>query len=403
MVEIVKTLRIDPFQLPTAQHRAGLAGLILLCDTMRRRDIGPLPAIEPAGKGAYEVSLTNASLQALMNEYYNASWEEQRSATVRKDRNKQPVTPKRTETALDEKTGREKTYYIYDGVTPKAGFLTALGMSSPWVKLWRDAVWSTLRGVPKTRLPFERRAEGEDVGDAGKLWTALLKSKEPALYLAGSLMVGAQAENAERVPFQGRPAENFLLHFWPVAMGVFQTLSIDRDGKESQTGYVLAVPDIANYEEFCLDFSEFAASLSSEIAGFRPRASLISIPEEGGLEFGTALAAVARARHGEGALSFSTAGIEIYHLAKRGNNIPLLHAGRVPMDAGILQSYEAIRNRYSHPIFKRQLILNLLRGKDWYAEFGDVFSRHPKEWFVGSGSRRFQADIQRRIQLTKEA
>ena len=399
------TLTVDPFLLPTTQHRAGLAGLMVLTETMRRRGMGPLPEIRPDGAGRYLITLTQAALCSALNDLYDATLEERGFPNKLKGSlaSGEAREPKRVEKQTDQETGKDKTVYIYDQLVPKGAFLHALGMPSAWIKLWRDAVWSTIRGVPKTRLPFESRRDGRDVEEASRLWLALGNLKEPTLDISSSLLIGAQAVHADNIPFQGRPSETLLLHFWPVVMGVFQPQSLDRDGKSSLDGYVLAIPDVVDFQSFLEDFTDYVAGLSPDMAGFRPKAAVISVPEEGGLEYAAALAAITRARHRESSLHFSTASVEIYHLRKRGNNIPLLHSGRVPVEPGLLHSYEAIRNRYNHPVFRRQLILNLLRGSCWYSGFHDLFSRYPSAWFLGASGGRFQFDFRRKTQLTQEA
>ncbi len=409
MPEQTITLTIDPFVLPTTQHRAGLAGLMVLTDTMRRRGLGPIPEIRRDSKSRYEIRLTLKSLTAALNDMYDASMEEQtHRQKLKAPGSAQAKEPKRTETVTNEKSGKPETLYVYDQPVPRAPFLQALGIGPSWLKLWRDAVWSTLRGIPKTRTPFLSRIEGNDVDDAARLWKSLVKSRgdnavrEQRMDLAGSLFIGAQAAHADNVPFQATPQEILLLHFWPVVMGVFVPQILERDGKAKSEGFALAVPDVTDYSAFLLDFAEYIAGLKEVPGRVRPPSSQIALPEEAGLEYAAMLASITRARHRESGLTYSTAGVDVYHLMKRGNSIPILHSGRIPVSSDLLHQYEAIRDKYQHHVFRRQLVINILRGAPWFTGFQDVFARYPSAWFLGADGSRFQYDLNRKTKLIKE-
>ena len=76
MAEEVIKLTYDPFALPTAQHRAGLAGLLVLVESMRRRKIKILPEISVRSDGTVTVALTRKSLTSTFNDLYDAATEE---------------------------------------------------------------------------------------------------------------------------------------------------------------------------------------------------------------------------------------------------------------------------------------------------------------------------------------
>jgi CRISPR-associated protein Cmx8 len=96
-----------------------------------------------------------------------------------------------------------------------------------------------------------------------------------------------------------------------------------------------------------------------------------------------------------GDLAYSVAGIEIYHLEKRGNNIRALATDRVAARREILEKYEAIRGRYYNSFFRRQVILNLLRDEPWHRGFDEVFAKNDCGQFVGTNAWSFSADIRR--------
>ncbi|TMI53231.1 type I-MYXAN CRISPR-associated protein Cmx8, partial [Candidatus Bathyarchaeota archaeon] len=262
------------------------------------------------------------------------------------------------------------------------------------------AIWETLRGVPRTRIPYEERAERKTVSEADATWSDLQKFQQRraqneiyAVDIASSIFVGAQAANAERIAFRGRADEVFLLHFWPVVMGVYVPQVIDREGESKFTGsYVLVVPDVSDLEGFVQEFPDTTAQLKPELAGYRPREAVISLPQEGGLEYLHHLTRVAKAKAERGELAYSIIGVEVYHLERQGNNIRMLGADRVSVTRRLLEEYETLRGCYRDPLFKRQRILNLLRGESWYRGFDQLFSRNNSQRFIGSRADWFSAD-----------
>lgn len=404
-------LTYDVFTLPTAQHRAGLAGLYVVADTMRRRGMSDVPNVALDGAGSLRLSLTPASLAALFNYLYDATTEEVRDTKVWRKRGGEPIPPLReeAETRTDARTGREttRTVYVYPRILPRAPFLESLAMSAPWLKLWRDVIWSTMRGIPKTRRPYEERASSASVNEATTTWedlrrwqTGRANGRAYTTEVSSSLFIGAMARNPEDVPFLGRPDQNLLLHFWPAVMGLGEVWRMEREDDkyvEKPAGYVIAVPDVLDIEWFCETFVAHVAGLDTRTFRYRPRAAVLALPEEGGLEYLHHLVALAAARAQAGAVRYAVAGMEVYHLAKQGNNIRVLATGRVPTSEDLLGDYESIRDRYRDLVFRGQLIRNLLHGRSWYYGFDRIFARHDRDLFVGQSAVSFGADARRRF------
>ena len=156
------TLSYNLFDLPSAQHKAGLAGLLLLIDSLQQRGLAPLPDVR--NPSATSVRLTLARIRcrpflmicmtrAQVERRYKSKWSGK--------------APKREESfeSQDEKTGKIKRIkeYIYDVVEPKASFLEHHypGDENGWLKLWRDMLWTTLRAQPATRKIYEQRAHAQ--------------------------------------------------------------------------------------------------------------------------------------------------------------------------------------------------------------------------------------------------
>lgn len=396
----------DLADLPSAQHRAGLAGLVLQVETMRRRGLGPLPEMEVVDGRLVEATFSAASLTAVLNDVYAATYEEGRQRAQRKDKKTgEPIAPLRVDEVEEEAMAGTKAkrtrYYIYLNVVPRAPTLEALEMPAIWLKLWRDAVWQTLRGIPKTRLPYEQRANGEDVAVARATWADLGrggKSQGFTTEVASSLYVGAQAASAELVPFRGRPAENLLLHFWPLVTSVGEVwrYGASKEGPRPEAaGYVLSVPDVADVGEFVGLFRGSVAELNPQRFGYRPRDAVLALPAEGGMQFLRRIAQLAQAKEARRDVRYAVSSVEVYHLCKRGNSIALLGAGRVPVRPELIDGYEALAQGSRSLLFRGQAVRNLLDGRPWYSGFGAVMEAVDRRLVLGRTE--FGGDVRRRF------
>ena len=296
------TLHYHLSDLPTAQHKAGLAGLLLLIESMRQRGLGPLPDVYDLTATSARLTFSREAMQAVFDDLYDAKMVETSSKTKR-----QGKAPKREEVleVADPETGKAKKNkrFIYDDVVPKASFLAHHypGDEEGWLKLWQNMVWESLRTRFKNRQVYEERAAKKPSGEAESTWKALVKLSQDfkkgnlvVADISSSLCIGAQESNTERVPFVGRVEQNFLLHFWPLTVHVFRPQVIERDKNRNLKGYVLnpqgyviAVPEVSDLEEFCDIFPRVLASLDVQRQGYLPRAALIDLPPEGRLRVST--------------------------------------------------------------------------------------------------------------------
>ena len=382
------TLSYSLFDLPSVQHKAGLAGLLLLIDSLQQRGTGPLPDVSHLSSTSAKLTFTENSLQTVFNDLYDAAQVERAFNSKWSGK-----TPKRVEIeeSRDEKSGKVKKQkkYIYDVVEPKALLLEHCypGDEKGWLKLWRDMLWVTLRAQPTTRGVYEQRANSEQCQEAKSTWKELTKSvnkKVRTQPIAGSLFVGAQAANAERVKFEGAVQQNLLLHFWPLTLRIFVPEIIDRDGKKEINGqaFVLAIPEVCDLEEFHEVFPSSLAVLDPQVRGYRPSDSIITLPEEGGMEFLRNLSMIAEQKAESNKVKFSVSAIEVFSLEKQGNNVKTHRADKIIPRQGLLSQYESIRKSCRNPFFKSQLLLNLLREVHWAEGFLGLFSKYPCEFFI---------------------
>jgi CRISPR-associated protein Cmx8 len=218
--------------------------------------------------------------------------------------------------------------------------------------------------------------------------------------LKGHLDLGAQETTADGVPYLGSASENLVLHFWPLVMGlgVAVALLIDQGRpKEESTGFVITVPDVHDLEGFCEDFAASTAQLDGQAHPFfkdRPRAALLAIPQEGGLDYLARLTAVARARAAGRAYATSLSGTEVYYMKTGGQQPRLATVARMAVTRDVLERYESVSTSRQTPTFRRQLITNVLDSAPWYRSFNRIFDDLPDALFVGSGQW-FSADADR--------
>ncbi|MCE1246813.1 MAG: type I-MYXAN CRISPR-associated protein Cmx8 [Firmicutes bacterium] len=402
-------LEFDLFSLPTAQHKAGLAGLLLMIRSMEARKLPVVPEIKKLDSYSASIEFSKESIQALFDDLYDALWVEVESKAKWKDK-----VPKREiskEIVVSENKTKNQKYFIYDAVQAKGAFLAALYPDGDgvWVKLWRDMLWSTLRGIPLTRLDYERRAKNEPASIGDDIWKSLVKwnadkDKEYLESLSSAIFIGAQDKNSEKVSFQGEVSQNILLHFWTLTSLIFVPQKISIDGKKEYAGYVLTVPEPVDLEMFIDELKSTFGKMECAMSGYRPKACLIDVPEEGGLEY---LYDLTFDRIEKNDIKYSLTSVEFYHLEKQGNNIRLLSTDRIIPNSNTISLYSEIRRKYFNPLFKSMILRNLLSGEAWFNGMLTVFNNYPWEFFVFQKSKAqlrpfFSSDAKRYFRKIQE-
>jgi CRISPR-associated protein Cmx8 len=414
---VIEVLKLDYqlAELPSSQHRAGLAGLVLMVQWLKRQGahqgICDITRLDERGT---TLRINQDGLAALFDELYAASNEEQERLQPFKDKQKNIIPPLReeTRTEINPKSGKErtKTVYIYPMVVPKGAFLvdgdpSASEDNGLWVKLWRDVIWSIFRGIPATRKPFEDRAAGKKTKDAAKVWKDLQQPSDYPIELPSTYFIGAQAVNAENVPFKDRAHFQFLLHFWPYAAQIYVPAVIDNENESQFVGYALAIPDIANLEWFCEEWPQVLHARGIERSGYRPKDSVVDLAVESALDMLKRLRERLALHTGAQATSDLILGVDVVHVNKQGNNIKTLGVARIDPDLSMIDDYTRIKNSLWNPHFRKQRLLNLVNNRAWHAGFDSIMCRLPYEQSIENNAFRhdaresFRQEIQ---QLTEE-
>ena len=116
------TLHYHLSDLPTAQHKAGLAGLLLLIESMRQRGLGPLPAVDVLTPTSAQLTFKQEAIQTMFDDLYDAMVVEVVSTTRWKGKD---IKREEMVEIVDSNTGKVKKNrrFVYDAVVPKASFL----------------------------------------------------------------------------------------------------------------------------------------------------------------------------------------------------------------------------------------------------------------------------------------
>jgi CRISPR-associated protein Cmx8 len=380
-------LRWTLHELPSSQHRAGLAGLALSVNFLRRR---------PDRKGVCEIELDEQGLtlvvnregmQSLFDDVYDATREETASRSKWAG-----ADPKRIEEieVKDEKAGKPRIEkrFIYDRVVPAGALVgdwdgAATGAPKLWLKLWQDMVWSTLRGVPATREPFNARADGRTIEDGAETWDELATKPDSTVELPSTYALGAQAKSAENVAFADVARLRFLLHFWPVVVAIYIPAVLQRDGQREFVGYALAIPDVASLSDFVAAWERVARGRSCEPAGYVPRDAVVDLAAEAGLDIIRRSKEVIGAKQGTSSTKYWLSGVDTFHIEKDGNNVRLRGVARVIPQSTQDDEYARVRAAgYWSPVFRRQRISNVLNLKSWWYGFARLCSVTPDEMTI---------------------
>jgi CRISPR-associated protein Cmx8 len=118
-------VRFDLRELPTAQHKAGLAGLLLQIDSMAERRAAGLvppetrvPEIVHRSAMAALIRLTSRSVQDLLDDVYAAEVVE-----VRSSKRWPGSSPRREELNPSPGPGESRRWFFYDVIQPSGPFL----------------------------------------------------------------------------------------------------------------------------------------------------------------------------------------------------------------------------------------------------------------------------------------
>jgi CRISPR-associated protein Cmx8 len=390
-------------ELPSTQHRAGLAGLVLMVNYLPRthyykeRENAYIHADVQDFGATFRFNLEG--LKALFDLAYAATTEE-RSTThnIKKyDRiEEEEVTDSNGKKKLSKR-------YYYSVIQPVGAFIPDWDPSSNdpetggiWAKLWRDMVWNIIRDRDKKRIPFKNRLNATYSQDAEKTWQALQKPHK-TVKQASTYYLGLMEFNAENVSAKDVTRFQFLLNFWPFVAQVYCPTILDKDGRRQRCGYALTIPDVANIKRFTRTFQGILTHRSSKPWGYIPLESSIDLPEEGALNLLQLLSERIAYDIGSSQLKSTVLGVEIIHAEKIKNSVKIHTTNYIEPIRAQQDRYQQIKDDYWCPWFRKQRLLNLIDSFSeeqdsisfsqqqkpelpaWY-DFDALLSRIPRKW-----------------------
>lgn len=387
-------------ELPSPQHRAGLAGLVLMVQDIERQEIldyyqSALLDLDNLDEFGVTIRFNLEGLKALFDLTFGAFIEERSTETKIKDFDRM----EEIEAKDDKGKIKIKKRYYYSVVTPQGAFLpyldeSAEGNNGIWIKLWRDMYWSIIRGVPATRNPFNYRANkdyGAYSNDVVKQWTQL-QNPDKTIGQSGNYYLGAMASNAENIPTKDNIAYQFLLNFAPFVFQVYRPTTIDKDGKREFGSYALAIPDVANLEDFCDTFPDVLRNRDTKPSGYSPREAIIDLAEESALNYFILYNRISQ-NISQQDIQYNILGVEVIHTEKVGNNVKFYGFNYLEPITTQTDKYKQIKDKYWCPWFRKQRLKNLLNSivysdnqeskseeiPPWFG-FDDLLSRIPRKW-----------------------
>lgn len=401
------SLRWDLAELPSSQHKAGLAGLALCVEFLQRnRGRTGTCEVEVIDASGLTLRVDREGMQSLFDDIYAASLEEQeRDKKFQKktaDGGKVDSEPKRSfDRVVTDKNDveRTKTVYVYDQVVPRGALVSewdavAVGGQQLWLKLWRDLVWTTLRGVPSTREPYNCRAEKREATDGVEAWKELALNPDAGVELPSTYYLGAQARSAENVSFRDVARLRFLLHFWPFVVPIYVPAVISRDGERDFAGYTIVVPDVANLEDFAAHWDQVVRERSGEVSGYRPRDAVIDVAAEAGLDVARRTFAVVGRLQGAAATRAWVTAVDVFHIEKDGNNVRVRGVSRVDLRRDRANAYGRARKEYWSSMFRRRRIISILDDNaPWWTGFGRLCATSAEELTIGDSKFRHDCRI----------
>lgn len=284
--------------LPSAQHRAGLAGLVLLVQWLGQRSnragICKITKLDQYG-AIFEID--REGMRSLFNELFAASWQPRE-----KEEGKRDAVPTGAFLAEFDPSGTEKN----------------------WLSLWQELVVRILRNKSRNRLPFVARAEGQETKEAENYWEKLIANSTEEI--SGTYLLGARAKNAELTPFLTTARLKFLLHFWPLVIWVNRLMRLGKD----KTSYFIAIPDVFDLKLFCKTFPKLFRQQGTEKTGAKiPKASLVSVPAGVSLEALYVIDEISPLYSAHTSLRQAILGIEIYQAIRTKHDIVIQNFKRV--------------------------------------------------------------------------
>jgi CRISPR-associated protein Cmx8 len=400
--EKIVRLEFDLYSLPSAQHKAGLAGLVLQIQSM---DSKKAPLIERIGRHSVTIAFTRQTMVDLFDDLYDAVKVEIEVDKLWKDNDKNIKPPIKTITQIvvDEGRQREVKKYVYSVPEPRCSLLARrVAMGHPLLKLLRDQIKNVIRTVDMARKVYQVRAETGRSGVGETMWDMITKGKVEKI--SGSSRLGVEGTTAEGSVFREMARSLLLLHFWPVVSLPYVPNAFDLEDKRLKykfKGIATAIPEVADVETFCELFPRILDDLASDetLIRYRPRGMVIDCPEQAGLDIYSRVCALAAGKASSTEIAYFVSGIDVWWTEKLDKALRIHMVRRIDGRPELARKYDLIKRSYRNRLFRAIAMTALVKGTGVAEEAGRFYRILPHQvmldrWF-GSDVRRYIEGIRR--------
>lgn len=370
------TLKYALIQLPSSQHRAGLAGLILFIRWLQQQpEFKSLLDVElkvtDLDVDPVTVQFNLAGFTALLKSHFSAALEE-RERQKKRANSKQKYRKIKRQVG-DRKTNKTKltTLYVYTDIVPQGDLVRSFepenGNNLAWTKLWQEATWMILRPRDKQRLPFKAMVNGEELSEIEKIWNLLRDRPDATVSLSSTYMLGSQAKNNEGVPFSDLAKYRFLLNFWSYVALIYLPLKIDAKGKAKLHGYAIAIPDVRNLAVFCQYFPSILRQRDTKELWEKPRTAIVRNLVEAGLDSLGFIHTYLSKLKTELNINELLFGVDVFHIVrpqdKPQSKPQILSIQRYPAKPEAIAEFTQLQDKLFNPLFRLQYWQNLIRDR----------------------------------------
>ncbi len=370
------TLKYVLSQLPSSQHRAGLAGLVLIIQWLQKRSefknlANAKLKVTDLDADTVTVQFNLAGFTALMKAHFSAAFEEREREKKRANSKQKFKTIKRKVHNPDTGKTKETTFYIYTDIVPKGdlvrSFDPANSQNLVWTKLWQEVTWAVLRPRDKQRLPFKAMANDIEPSEIEKIWNLLQNKPDSKIPLSSTYMLGAQKKNNDGVPFTDLARDRFLLNFWSYVARIYLPIIVDMKGKVKLKGYAIAIPDIRHLAAFCEHFSAILQQRKTEELWGKPRSAIVRNLEEAGLDSLGSIYNYLSKLKPELNIDKLLFGVDVFHIVrpqdKPQSKPQILSIQRYQPNQEAIAEFTQLQHKLFNPLFRQQYWQNLIRDR----------------------------------------
>ena len=366
------TLEYQISQLPSSQHRAGLAGLILKIQWLQQQaefkdSIGAICKIIDLDADKVTLQFNLAGLALLFRSHYSASFEERECPKIRTTGSQNYHTIEREIYNADTDRTEIIKLYVYQDLVPTGSLVQSFDPTANedrvWTKLWQETTWGILRSRDKQRLPFQAIASGTDPPEIEKIWGLLRDRPDEIVNISSTQMLGVQSKNNEGMRFTDRARFSLLLYFWSYVAQIYLPIKVDAKDKVKLHGYAIAIPDVRNLSSFCKYFPSILQQRSSKIKWGKPEKAIVRHPVEAGLVFLRSIHTYLGANTDDTGISDLLFGVDVFHVFKQKDEPQIMSIKRYPPNKDAIEEFTQIEHKIFDAIFRLQYWENLIRNR----------------------------------------